>query len=402
MFIPFFIITALVLAQPIFATTEIKKSEQQSFQSYTGKVTGNKVRLRINPDLESYIIKELKKNELFLVLGEENDFWAIKPQSKTKGYVFRSYVIDNTVEAERVNIRLSPDKEAPIIGKLQIGDKIVNKICEKNNKWLEINLPKNVKFYISKTYVSYAGDTQFLAKMEERKNEVDELLNSAFFITEGECKKHFNKMQPKEAIVKFESIIKNYDDFPTYVEQAKQGLSLLQDNYLQKKIVYLESKNSVSEEEKQQILSQITYKDVTKNYKSDPKAPIRLEPNLWGKHHSTNTQLSEQMKKWLPVEKELFSTWNSYHSDKNVENFYNEQKINAIVIEGKLEAFVQNVKNKPGDYLIKNEENQIPIAFLYSTFVDMEKHLGKKVTITVSPRPNNNFAFPAYFVTSIR
>jgi len=57
------------------------------------------------------------------------------------------------------------------------------------------------------------------------------------------------------------------------------------------------------------------------------------------------------------------------------------------------------IKNKPGDFIItKDNETK---AYLYSTKCDLNQHVGKKITMKVSPRPNNNFAFPAYFVNSI-
>ena len=43
-------------------------------KSFSGKVLGYKVRLRTKPDLESHIIAKLNKNDLLLVVGEEEDF----------------------------------------------------------------------------------------------------------------------------------------------------------------------------------------------------------------------------------------------------------------------------------------------------------------------------------------
>jgi hypothetical protein len=43
----------------------------------------------------------------------------------------------------------------------------------------------------------------------------------------------------------------------------------------------------------------------------------------------------------------------------------------------------------------------IPVAYLYSTQVNLNTLLGKQVNLQVSPRYNNNFAFPAYFVLGV-
>ena len=94
------------------------------FSSFTGKVTAKKVRVRALPNLESHVIKELARNEMIVVVGENENFWAIEPPSNTKAYVFRSYIIDNIVEANRVNVRLAPDTESPVIAQLNAGDRV--------------------------------------------------------------------------------------------------------------------------------------------------------------------------------------------------------------------------------------------------------------------------------------
>jgi hypothetical protein len=40
----------------------------------------------------------------------------------------------------------------------------------------------------------------------------------------------------------------------------------------------------------------------------------------------------------------------------------------------------------------------LPIAYLYSTQVDLQGKVGQAVTLQAAPRPNHHFAFPAYFV----
>src|ERR1700721_4079910 len=94
------------------AAPTVKKSE--IFKPFTGKVAANKVRLRVKPDLESHILRQINKNELLLIAGEEGDFYAVEPPKDTKAYVFRSYILDDRVEANRVNIRLKPQGDPPI------------------------------------------------------------------------------------------------------------------------------------------------------------------------------------------------------------------------------------------------------------------------------------------------
>jgi hypothetical protein len=91
--------------------------------------------------------------------------------------------------------------------------------------------------------------------------------------------------------------------------------------------------------------------------------------------------------------------WTAFHSGKKIYVFYAEQKANASVLTGTVEAYPNPVKNRPGDFILKGSE--APIAYLYSTAINLEKYVGKQVTILAAPRPNNHFAFPAYFVLNV-
>jgi len=54
---------------------------------------------------------------------------------------------------------------------------------------------------------------------------------------------------------------------------------------------------------------------------------------------------------------------------------------------------------KPGNFIVRDRD--MPKAYLYSTMVDLQNYVGKYVTLTLVKRPNNNFAFPAYFVFEV-
>src|SRR5579872_1209909 len=124
---------------PAAQQTAVKK---EAFKPFTGKLIANKVRVRAKPDLDAHVVRQMNKNDLLLVIADEGDFYAIEPLKDTKAYVFRSYILDNVVEANRVNVRLEPHVDAPIICQLQAGDKIQGQVCNLNHKWMEIAPPK--------------------------------------------------------------------------------------------------------------------------------------------------------------------------------------------------------------------------------------------------------------------
>ena len=383
-----FLILTIALSQNIFA-------EKASFKPFTGKVIAQKVRIRTSPDLDGYILKQLNKDTLLLVLDEKSDYYAVKPFHDTKMYVYKNYVSDNIVKANKVNIRLKPNLSSPILGQLNNKQTLDGEVYKKDNKWMEIYPPEEIYFYVSKHYIDRAGDSTYYTLMLDRREEVSKIINSAFFLTQAECKKPFNEMEPQKAISQFEAVVKGYTDFPEYVQQAKEGLALLQDNYLQKKIVYLETKANMAPEEKEELFKEVAS---LKSNQEQRKSQKSLN-NLSAKALFNDKSLPTNMKIWIASEKNLFSTWSTFHPDKSIDDFYNEQKANAITITGVIENYNQPIQNKPGDFLLKGEN--IPLAYLYSINVDLSKYIGKKITIIASPRPNNNFAFPAYFVNAI-
>jgi len=392
-------ITTFAFAQPpgkklAETNVQVPAKKNEAVKAFTGKVLANKVRIRAKPDVDSRIIRQVNKNELLLVVGEEGDFWAVQPPKGTKAYVFRSYILDNVVEANRVNVRLEPHVDAPIIGQLQGGEKVQGEICAMNHKWLEIAPPSNANFYVSKEYVEKAGGPDYLSAMEKRKGEVADLLNSAFFLAEAECKKAYEEMSPQEPIEKFQTVIRSYSDFPDSCQTAKEGLALLKETYLQKKITYLEARAELSPTAKEELIA----KHIAENRDLliDDAKP---DPSLWGKRTQPKIDLTDRMRFWDTIEESLYLSWAAFHTNKKIDDFYQEQKANATIVTGTVECYEHPVKNKPGDYILRG--TNAPIAYLYSTQIDLEKLAGKNITMLVSPRPNNHFAFPAYFVLSV-
>lgn len=375
--------------------TNPQQQVAKAFKPFTGKVTANKVRIRSKADLDSHIIRQLNKNDLLLVVAEEGDFYAVEPPKGTKAYVFRSYILDDIVEANKVNVRLEPHPDAPIIGQLEAGTKVQSQVCALNHKWLEIAAPQGTRFYVSKEYIVSAGGPEYLANMEKRKAQAGDLLNNACMHAEVECKKSFEDMSILTVTDEFQTILKNFSDFPEIIVQAKEGLSLLKETYLNKKIAYLESKAELSSVAKEELIAK--HKEETKEFFIDTAE--QTHPNFWVKRNQKK-DLSPEMRLWDALEESLYLSWTAFHSGKKIDDFYAEQKANCLTMTGKIEPYTDPIKEKPGNFVLRTEEG--PTAYLYSTQVDLEKYCNKMVTISVSPRPNNHFAFPAFFVLNIQ
>ena len=386
-FLPITLMSALVLSSAFADEDEMtpkeisltpspeKKAARKSpptvkaaFSPFTGKVAGDKVRMRLQPDLDGYIVRELYKNQLISVTDQEGDFYVIDPPDTIKAYVFRSFILDGIVEGNRVNVRLEPDLEAPVIGHLNSGDQVTGEVSSINKKWLEIAPPSTTHFYVAKDFIEFAGGPELKLQAEKRKETVAQLQEAAQLYSEQEMEKPFEGIEFERIKQGFLTIINEYADFPKEVEKAKGALASMQESYLQKRIEYLENKAS--------LVSSI----------SQPQAPLRKGAQL-------------PLQSWAPIEQALYDTWAAANDSRDKQAFYEEQKLVATSITGVVEAFKSPVKNKPGDYIVKNKN--LPVAYVYSTNLDLDDYVGKEVTLIGSERDNHSFAFPAYYVHEV-
>lgn len=147
----------------LFMLGSLYGAHAETFQPFTGKILGSKVRMRIKPDLNAHIVCQCDTHDLVLVVGQDEDFWKIAPPPEIEAYIFRSYILDDVVEAHRVNVRLEPNVQAPVIAQLNPGDRISGTPCTENSKWLEIDMPQSVCFFIAKELLTYAGPPEYLA-----------------------------------------------------------------------------------------------------------------------------------------------------------------------------------------------------------------------------------------------
>lgn len=342
------------------------------FKAFTGQVTKNKVRMRLQPTLEGKIVRQLNKADLLLVIGETEDFYIVKAPKDIKGYIFRTYVLDEVIEGKHVNIRLEPDLDAPIIGQFNSGDKVQGTISPINSKWLEISPPENTQFFVSKEYIEKIGDAHLKANIERRKDEVDSLLNSTYQLSQDEMQKTFPEILIDPVLKGFSRVINDYEDFPLQVEKAKELLALIQEAYLEKKLQYLEAKT--------QAITRAALGE------EDSSGPQYLVP--------TNPKLAV----WVPAETAIYQKWAAQNNNAPIEFFYETQKKEATLLTGIVEPYIRSVRNKPGDYILVSKTTRLPSAYLYSTQLDLQEKVGQEVTLLAIQRPNNNFAHPAYFV----
>lgn len=352
-------------------------------QTFTGKTVGSHVRLRTQPTTDSIVVRELTKGELIVADSEENGYYAVLPPKNTKAYIFRSFVLEGVVEGNRVNIRMEPKLDAAIIGSLSSGDKVEGTICPNNPKWLEIDPPQSVRYYVAKEFIDYVGTADLKSLYDTRLATASKLMDEATNVAKVEMTKPFEEIDFSLIEDKFNLITSDYREFPEISDRASSALSSLQEEYLKTKLSYLEGRAST-------LTKAIESNTVPLQSSSIAQSLIPAE--------DTHSQ-TETMKSWDHVERALYQTWAAAHRAATIDKFYEEQEQEATQITGVVEAFKDPILSKPGDYLIR--QNGVPVAYLYSTAINLDAYLGKMVSVKAAPRPNNSFAHKAYFALSV-
>lgn len=387
------------------------QAPEKPFDSFTGKLSKNKVRLRLQPNIEAPILKELSQGDLLIVVGESDDYYAVQAPEGIKGYVFRTYILDNVVEANKVNVRMEPNLDSPVIAQLSTGDKVDGTISTVNNKWLEITPPSTARFYVAKDFVENIGNPSTMAAIMKKRNDVNQLLNATYLASETEMQKEFPEIRLEGVYANLNKVMNQYPEFTEQVNRAKELTKVLQEGYLQKKLVYLENREKMNQSDlalktsemsekvkaQQEKLSNLEQQlNKERNAKRGPGTAnnAKIAPNS----ASANTGVNVKMAAWAPVEEALYKTWAQQNEQKSIDVFYQEQGAQAVALHGIVEPYTRVIKNKPGDYVLVNQTSHLPIAYLYSTLVNLQDVVGQELTVYGAPRPNNNFAFPSYFV----
>lgn len=331
----------------------------KTFAPFTGKTTRNRVRIRTGADLNSSIVREVDQGTMLGVIGEEDTFYVVKPPKDLKGYMYRTYVLDNVVDGAQVNVRLEPSLDAPVIAQLNKGDRVDGNVSAVNSKWMEISLPETMRLYIAKEFVENVGPVDLLHAAHTRKQEASEFVNHAYLACQAELQKPAAEVSLERPLADLQQAAATYTDLPEEASRARNYAQVISESYAQK---------TKSSEEV-------------------------------GASDASNGSL-EAMSGWFPNEAKLFEQWLSQNPEKTMDDFYLAQRENAVQLRGILQPYTRPVKNRPGNFLLISHHDHQPIAFLYSTQVDLQSKVGGVVSLVATTRPNNNFAFPAFFVIS--
>ncbi len=419
---------------------------EETKASFTGRVNSTRVRLRTAAKLDAPIIRELEKQELVVVTGEEDEFYAVQPPADVVGYVYRTYVLDGAIEGTHVNVRLAPALEAPVLTQLNTGDKVDGTPCEENSKWMKITLPETTRLYVSKDYVENIGPTTLISQLAEGKEMAEKKLVDTLIAVQTEMRKPFEEIRANVISGAFTGT-----DFGSLQTAAQDAKSIVDEVYLQRKIAYLEAKANAKTSDKWQtyevdtanavrslenrldaviatlpaglqtdIQTQLagleplealeapvaTSEIAREEFMSEPAPSLvitqEIVRNTFSDPDTTPVAVApSEQGSWIPAELSVYDRWATLHPSKTLADMYDDEQLSGTKLKGVLQAYTGPVKNKPGDYLLINPVSKLPIAYLYSTQVNLNSQVGRLVTVVGAQRPNHNFAFPAFHVLMV-
>lgn len=381
--------------------TPMEKSAQQvqkQFQSFTGKILGEKVRMRLMPNLEGHIVQELSKGDIFAVVDQKDGYYGIIPSQNIKAYIYRTYVLDNKVDAEHVNVRLEPSTDSPIIAQLNSGDPVEVKPTPKNPKWYETSLPADTLFWVAEEYVEKVGPVEYAKKFQERHKEAIQLLETASLVKQTEFRKDFMEVDLQRLTHNYLRVKKEFPDMEDVSQKADEEISALQKEYCDLKIAFLENQAGRAVTDIERLNAQLALKEEASQIEKEEVIESR-EIEAEKLTFESPQQITDKMKVWQPLEVSQYQLWASNHPEGSIENFYGEQALNSDEVQGIIEPFNTLLKHKPGDFMLTH--NGKTVAYLYSTHVNLQEYVGKKVSMKVTQRDNRNFAFPAYYVLTV-
>lgn len=362
--------------------TPVKESPKK-IEPFTGMVTGTKVRMRLQPSLDSLILKELTHGDLLIITGETEDFYAVMPEKSMKGYIYRAYVLDNIVEANNVNLRLDADLQSPIITQLSQGSKVQGTVSHKNNKWLAVDLPEDVRFYIAKNYIKDVGNVSFYTRAQAKREHAKTRLSDLEAAITAELQKPFPDICLAENVNELKLLAEQNKDLPEYSEKALALVKSTEEQYLQLSQAYQIKHKAIAEAPQEKPVETTPAQTTPQPQPSSTARP------------SVSFPLEQQEAKLIAQAMEAGNA-------PTKEAFYANEKRGAEELYGQLIPYSRAVKNRPGDFIIVDPKTKVPLAYLYSTRIDLGPYAGQTVNLVVTKRSNHNFALPAYFVLEVQ
>lgn len=115
------------------------------------RVTGDRVSLRVKPDINAELIDQAKLGDEFVFLDETNGWVAVPAPASLDFWVSGDYVQNGTVQPPKLNVRSGPSQNYSVVCVVNEGDALTQR--GEFNDWVKIAPPAGSRVWISADYI---------------------------------------------------------------------------------------------------------------------------------------------------------------------------------------------------------------------------------------------------------
>ena len=121
------------------------------------RVNADRVNLRISPNLKSEIVGQVSRGDRVDVILTDGDWSAITPPPETSAWISADYVSDSRVTADRLNVRSGPGVAYGRLTRISKGTEI--EVREEKDGWIRIPVPEGTRLWVSARFLAGMAPT---------------------------------------------------------------------------------------------------------------------------------------------------------------------------------------------------------------------------------------------------
>ncbi|MEN7972769.1 MAG: SH3 domain-containing protein [Verrucomicrobiota bacterium] len=199
----------------------------QSSEGFKVRVTGDRVSLRANPDINSELLERAMQGEELVFLGQTNGWVAVQAPESLDFWVSGQYVVNGVVQPTKLNIRSGPSQNYSVVCVVNKGDSI--SLRGEFNDWLKIAPPAGSLVWISEDYVEIIEPPKPEPEPEpvpepEPAIEESEPESEPKPVVESEPKESKEELKPLVLVLDKTRKQGVYDEIPGVLRRANPGL----------------------------------------------------------------------------------------------------------------------------------------------------------------------------------
>lgn len=115
------------------------------------KVTGDRVSLRAQPDVQSELLDRAMLGDEFILLDKTNGWVAVEAPGSLDFWVSSQYIQNGVVQPPRLNVRSGPSQNYSVVSVVNKGDALA--LRGEFNDWVKIAPPAGSRVWLSEQYV---------------------------------------------------------------------------------------------------------------------------------------------------------------------------------------------------------------------------------------------------------